>query len=259
MFEWITSLGRRTSLGQRIAGLALAATIWWLTAGAPAHADTPVDLRLVLAVDASGSVNDVRFELQKRGYSAAFRNRHVLNAIQSGARRAIAVTMMQWTGPALQVQVVPWTLVQDAASMHVFAAAIDAAPRRLFSGGTSISGAIDQGVALLGQCPFQSPRSVIDISGDGGNNRGRPAAAARDEAVAAGIVINGLPILELEPTLDVHYQHNVIGGPNSFMVPASTFEEFADAILKKLITEIADLGGPPRPLASNTQKACSTC
>lgn len=253
MLAWIRSCGRRCAVR------AWVATLLGLASVTSAPAETPVDLRLVLAVDASGSVNDVRFELQKRGYSAAFRNARVLNAITSGSQRAIAVTMMQWTGPAMQVQVVPWTLVGDEASMHAFAGAIDAAPRRLFSGGTSISGAIDQGVALLSQSPFQSPRSVIDISGDGGNNRGRPAAMARDEAVAAGIVINGLPILELEPTLDVHYQHNVIGGPNSFMVPAESFDEFADAILKKLITEIADLAIQPRSPASNARKACSTC
>ena len=200
------------------------------------------DLCLVLAVDASGSVNETRFELQKRGYSAAFRHPSVLRAIQSAPNSRIAVTMAQWTGPSLQVQVVPWMLIHDEVSMHAVADAIDAAPRRLFSGGTSISGAIDYGAHLLQQCPYSATRHVIDVSGDGGNNRGRPASDARDEAVAAGIVINGLPILEIEPGLDEHYLRNVIGGPNSFMVPAQTFAEFAEAILKKLIIEIADVG-----------------
>src|SRR5712691_7931567 len=110
---------------------------------ASARAENEVDLDLVLAVDASGSVDQHRFELQKQGYAAAFRNPRVLAAIRSGLSQAIAVTMMQWTGPRLQIQVVPWMLVKDEASANAFAAAIAAAPRQLFGGGTSISGAID--------------------------------------------------------------------------------------------------------------------
>src|SRR5215470_10718658 len=141
-----------------------------------AAAQTAVDLQLVLAVDASGSVDQVRFELQKRGYVDAFRHARVLQAIRSGPSRAIAVTMVQWTGPMLQVQVVGWTLVGD-----------------------------------------------------------EETAAA----VAAGIGINGLPILALEPDLDRYYYDSVIGGPGAFVVAAQNYETFADAILKKLITEIA--------------------
>src|ERR671931_1806373 len=103
---------------------------------APAFAQTAVDLQLVLAVDASGSVDQRRFELQMQGYVAAFRDLRVLRAIQAGATQAIAVTMVQWTGPSLQIQVLPWTLIKDAATAHAFAAAIVATPRRLFSGGT---------------------------------------------------------------------------------------------------------------------------
>lgn len=206
----------------------------------PAKAED-ADLCLVLAVDASGSVNEVRFELQKQGYVEAFRNARVLKAIRAGAQGRIAVTMTQWTGPALQVQVVPWAVIADQASMEAFAAQLERIPRRLFGGGTSISGAIDHGVRLLGDCPAAAIRKVIDVSGDGRNNRGRPAQDARDDALAAGIVINGLPILELDPGLAEHYLQHVVGGPNSFMVPAQSFEEFGEAILKKLITEIADL------------------
>ncbi len=224
----------------------------------PAFADA-VDLRLVLAVDASGSVNETRFELQKQGYAAAFRNPRVLNAIRSGALGKIAVTIMQWTGPALQVQVIPWTVISNEDETNALAEAIDASPRRLFSGGTSISGAIDYGARLLAECPHSGARSVIDVSGDGGNNRGRPASVARDEAIASGVVINGLPILELDPTLDEHYLNNVIGGPNSFMVPAQSFAEFADAILKKLIIEIADLPAGRVRLVGHTARICKQC
>jgi hypothetical protein len=240
-------------------GLAAGITLAMLLPVSGLRADGTVDLRLVLAVDASGSVSESRFELQKRGYAAAFRHPRVLKAIQSGAHRSIAVTMMQWTGPALQVVVVPWMEVRDEASMRALADAIDAAPRRLFSGGTSISGAIDHSVQLLAQCPFTGARSVIDISGDGGNNRGRPASLAREEAVAAGIVINGLPILEIDPTLEEHYLRNVIGGPNSFVVPAQNFDGFADAILKKLIIEIADLPARTGRVAGWSAEVCQQC
>ncbi len=209
------------------------------TASAPAAAQIAVDLHLVLAVDASGSVNQYRFDLQKQGYVAAFRHARVLQAIRSGGHQAIAVTMMQWTGPALQVQVVPWQAIGDEESAGSFAAAIERAPRQLFGGGTSISGAIDYAMTLFPRSAFRGGRRVIDVSGDGSNNRGRPVTFARDEAVAAGVVINGLPILTLEPDLDRYYQNSVIGGPGSFVIATQTYETFAEAILKKLITEIA--------------------
>jgi hypothetical protein len=206
---------------------------------APRPLQTDVGLALVLAVDASGSVSNDRFELQKRGYAAAFRNRQVLNSIRSLATQSIAVTMMQWTGPELHVQTVDWTLAKDEASVNALADAIEGSKRQLFGGGTSISGAIDYSRILLTASPFLGIRRVIDISGDGANNRGRAVTLARDEAVRDGISINGLPILSLEPDLDRYYYDNVIGGPGAFMVPARNYDTFADAILKKLITEIA--------------------
>src|SRR2546423_8899851 len=207
----------------------------------PAPAQTPqaVDLALVLAVDASGSVDRVRFELQKQGYVAAFRHPRGIGAIQSGPAQAIVVIMMQWTGPAVQVTAVPWTRISDAASANAFADKIAAAARALFGGGTSISGAIDTSMALLFDNPYRVARRVIDISGDGSNNRGRSVNQARDEAVARGVGINGLPILALEPDLDRYYRENVIGGPGAFVIAAKDFETFGEAILKKLIAEIA--------------------
>src|SRR5262245_42021617 len=140
-------------------------------ATAPAAAETAVDLQLVLAVDASGSVSEERFELQRQGYAAAFRSRELLRAIGSGSRQSIAVTMMQWTGPALQIQVVPWMLVKDEASMRAVADTIERTPRQLFGGGTSISGAIDYAMTLFPKAGFVGARRVIDVSGDGANNR----------------------------------------------------------------------------------------
>src|SRR6266849_3245318 len=175
----------------------------------PAFAQTAVDLQLVLAVDVSGSVDQRRFELQ--------------------------------------IQVLPWSLINDATTAQAFAAAIAATPRRLFSGGTSISGVIDYAVPLMLESPFKGTRRVIDISGDGSNNRGRPAASARDDAVRAGIVINGLPILALEPDLERYFSDHVIGGPGAFVIAAESYETFADAIIKKLIREMA--ANEPRPHA----------
>jgi hypothetical protein len=228
---------------RRLPSLALALIL----IGAAARAQVPagqqaVDLQLVLAVDASGSVNQTRFDLQKRGYAAAFRNPKVIAAIMAGTRRAVAITMVQWTGPTLHRQVVGWMRVSDRASAEGLAAAIEAAPRELFGGGTSLSGAIDYGTALLAAAPFHGQRRVIDISGDGSNNAGRPAAVARDDAVRAGIIINGLPIAWIEPDLDAYYRANVIGGPGSFVVSVDSYDNFADAILQKLVTEIAGQG-----------------
>ena len=225
---------RRQAL--RLGGGALAAALC-----EPAHAETPVDLQLVLAVDASGSVDQRRFNLQKQGYVAAFLNPKVLAAIQSGAYQSIAVTMFQWTGPQLHFEVIPWMLIRDELSAQAVSRAIDAVPRRIFGGGTSISGAIDYGVARFARGEIQSDRKVIDISGDGSNNGGRPVRRARDEAVALGITINGLPILSIEPWLEDHYREEVIGGPGAFLVSARDFESFGEAIVKKLIAEIAGL------------------
>jgi len=224
---------------------ALCALAWLAAPQAQAQqpqSQTDVAIALVLAVDASGSVDNRRFELQKQGYAAAFRNPQVLNSIRSLMTQSIAVTMMQWTGPELHVVVVDWTLIKDEATAGSFADAIAAAPRQLFGGGTSISGAIDYSRILLAASPFNGARRVIDVSGDGANNRGRPVTLARDEAVHDGIGINGLPILALEPDLDRYYYDNVIGGPGAFMIPAQNYDTFADAILKKLITEIATTG-----------------
>jgi hypothetical protein len=221
--------------------LALLAAVAAAGASASAAAQVAVDVQLVLAVDVSGSVSDERFTLQQKGYAQAFRNWRLLEAIRGGNSRAIAVTMTQWTGPAQQQVVVKWMVIHDEASMLAFADAIDRTTRQLYGGGTSISGAIDHAMTLFPLMAAAGARRVIDISGDGANNRGRPAADARDDAVRAGVTINGLPILALEPHLDQYYQNNVIGGPNAFHIVAETYETFAEAVLKKLITEISGI------------------
>jgi len=246
--------------------LALCAVAVLVAAGAgvraqtapPAPSQAAVAIALVLAVDTSGSVSMGRFELQKQGYAAAFRNPQVLNSIRALATQSIAVAMMQWTGPRLHVVAVDWTLIKDEASASAFAAAVEAAPRQLFGGGTSISGAIDYSRLLLAQSPFNGARRVIDISGDGANNSGRSVTQARDEAVGDGVAINGLPILTVEPGLDHYYYDNVIGGPGAFMIPAENYDTFADAVLKKLITEIAATEPPPASPRSQEPQGCGS-
>jgi len=224
---------------RRAAGAIAFIALVALGLAAPARAQVPVDLHLLLAVDASGSVDYTRFELQRRGYVAAFRNPQVLQAIRGGESQSVAVAMFQWTGPRLQREIVPWTQIKDPASAESVASIVETTPRQLFGGGTSISGAIDYAMQWFKRSPFKGERRVIDVSGDGSNNGGRSVIRARDEAVAADVNINGLPILAWEPYLDQYYKENVIGGPGAFMIVAKDFDTFADAILKKMIIEIA--------------------
>jgi|HubBroStandDraft_1064217.scaffolds.fasta_scaffold28176_2 hypothetical protein len=215
-----------------------------LIAGSAAPAAArPVDLALVLAVDVSGSVDAGRYELQRHGYAEAFASNEVIAAIAAGENHAIAVTLVEWSGAAHQQQMIAWTLIHDAASAEAFGSAIAETPRA-FSDWTSISAALDYAVALFADAEVEAARRVIDISGDGVNNNGRSIIEARDAAIAAGITVNGLPILSEYPTLDSYYRENVIGGPGAFAVAVSDFQGFGAAILSKLVREIAGTQGP---------------
>lgn len=222
----------------------------------------PVDLELVLAVDVSRSIDDDEYELQKQGYAQAFVNPTVLNAIKQGGQGRIAVTLVEWSGADFQKVVVPWTQVSDAASGRKFSDAVLKSPRS-FWGWTSISGAIDASVPLFGH-GFAGTRKVIDVSGDGVNNSGRPAVSARDDALRAGITINGLVIMNdkpnagfiqpPQPPLDEFYRDNVIGGPGSFVIAIDGFESFAVAIVNKLVREIAGMPVGPRLAATRPSR-----
>jgi Protein of unknown function (DUF1194) len=225
--------------------------------GLPATAeDLPVDLELVLAVDISGSVDEVEAQLQREGYIAALRHPHVIEAIQGGMFRRIAVTYVEWAGDHYQRTMLDWTLLEDAAGAHGFADALAETPL-MSAHWTSLSGAIDYAAARFENNGFEGVRRVIDVSGDGYNNRGRRVELARDEAVAAGITINGLPIVNDRPNpwggsppkdLDLYFEERVIGGPGAFIVVAEDYTAFASAILSKLLLEIA--GETPPPHAS---------
>ncbi len=242
-----------------VAGLAIA----WAT---PAEAgEVAVDLELVLAVDVSGSVDEVEGELQRQGYLAALRDPRVIRTIRAGPHRRIAVSYMEWAGVDYQVTIAKWAQIHDAKSAQAFANVIDRVP--VFSGPwTSISTAIDHAAAMFEGNGYRGTRRVIDISGDGPNNRGRPVAAARDEAVGRGITINGLPIINdrVNPwggppfaDLDIYYEEFVIGGPGAFIIRATSFKTFAAAILSKLIKEIAAAPAPPSAPGSRDQALAS--
>ncbi len=221
--------------------------------GSPAvRAAEEVDLLLVLSSDVSRSIDAPKFKLQRDGYAAAIINPRVLQAIRSGALGKIAVSLVEWSGVGAQKIVIDWTVIRDEATAKDFSAQVIEAPRA-FADRTSISGGIDFAMAQLARAPFQSNRHAIDVSGDGTNNSGRDVTDARDEALAKGVTINGLVILSERPMswnadhtnppggLDAYYRNNVIGGPGSFVMVAENFSSFGQAILNKLIAEIASI------------------
>ncbi|MGI9478980.1 MAG: DUF1194 domain-containing protein [Hyphomicrobiaceae bacterium] len=198
-----------------------------------------VDLVLVLALDVSASVDRREFDLQKNGLAKAFRHRSVLEAIQRGQNKRIAVTAVQWSGYQDQFVSIPWQIVGDASSAAAFAEHLSNMPRRLPDGFTHIAGAIQFSMRLVRTAPFSSGRQVIDVSGDGSNNVHPPPQAARDAAVAAGITVNGLAIVGEAAGLDEYYRKNVIGGPGSFVIQALNYDDYDEAILRKLLREIS--------------------
>jgi len=213
-----------------------------------------VDLQLILAADVSRSVDPDEFKLQREGYAAAFTNPKVLAAIAAGPNRSIAVTFVEWSGSEAQRVVADWTIVRDEETGGGFANILLTAPRS-FAGFTSISAAIDFSMKHFQMSGVESERRVIDVSGDGTNNGGRPVNDARDEAVSAGVTINGLAIINQHPNpgytahtqppegLGEYYRRNVTGGPGSFVIVIEDFSTFSEAIVTKLVNEIAAANG----------------
>ena len=228
--------------------LAFASAIF---AASPARTES-VDLLLVLAADVSRSVDSQKFQLQREGYAAALADPRVIDAIQSGRRGRIGVLFLEWSGFGNQKVVIDWTVVDGPKAAQAFGDRLLESPRS-FADRTSISGGIDAAVAQLARAPFEAQRRTIDVSGDGTNNAGRDVGQARDEALALGISINGLVILSETPLpwnpehtnppggLTKYYRDNVIGGPGSFALEAKDFNSFGEAIVKKMIAEIAEL------------------
>jgi len=226
----------------------VAALLLW--AGA-ARAAEPVDLALVLVDDVSRSVDDSEFELQKQGYAKAFTDPEVLAAIQGGANGAVAVQYIEFASSYEVKTIVGWAVIHDEASAKEFVQKFTAAERSAW-GRTAIGSGIEAAMKALADAPFETRRRVIDVCGDGTNNNGPDVGSVRDAAVEAGIVINGLAIINDHPVswtyahvqppggLDKYYRENVTGGTGSFVLTIHDFHSFAEAIKRKLINEIAD-------------------
>jgi hypothetical protein len=222
---------------------------------AAAFAAEDVDLLLVLAADVSRSVDAAKFQLQREGYASAISDPRVLDAVRSGRAGRIGLIFVEWSGVGSQRVVIDWTTIGDTDSAKGFGDRLLEAPRS-FADRTSISGAIEFAMEQLGRAPFESARHTIDVSGDGTNNAGRDVVLLRDEAVAKGITINGLPILSESPMswnpdhtnppggLAKYYRDNVTGGPGAFVMVAENFNSFGRAIIGKMIAEVAQAHEP---------------
>lgn len=220
---------------------------------APAQVDGPeeVDLELILAIDVSGSIDEEEAALQRQGYLQALVDPQVIAAVSGGPKRKIGITYIEWAGYHYQRLVVEWAVISDKASAEAFVAKLNAVPVST-ERWTSISGAIEFAMKRFEVSPYRGTRRVIDISGDGRNNNGRDLGETRGEALAKGIIINGLPIVNDRPTrwgtpperdLDLYYRDYVIGGPGAFYIVADGFNAFANAIRTKLVREISGAPG----------------
>jgi Protein of unknown function (DUF1194) len=243
----------------------------WAAPGRPRLADrspgaVPVDVELVLAVDVSYSMDPDEQALQREGYAMALTSKAFMQALREGANGKIAVTYIEWAGQTDQRVVVPWRLIEGPESADAVAAEIAAAPYRRASR-TSISGALEFAKPLFDHSGYRGLRRVIDVSGDGANNSGRLIVPMRDEVIAAGITINGLPIMLKRANagtmdiknLDVYYEDCVIGGPGAFVVPIRAREKFIEATRTKLVLEVAGRQPEPRVIPASAQAPRISC
>ena len=237
----------------RGAALAALIVVGLGAAAAPARGDEAVDAAIVLAADVSRSIDDDEFALQRRGYAAAIVSDKLMEAIHSGPHGAIALAYVEWAGEGEQAIVVDWMVLRNSTDAAKFATALAASPRS-FLGRTAIGSALDFAMGLFAEGGIVADRKVIDVSGDGTSNQGRAVTEARDDAVKAGAVINGLSIfnrraaseggylaLHTNPPggLAKYYRDNVIGGLGAFVLPIDDFGAFGDAMIRKLTAEIA--------------------
>jgi len=266
--------GRNWLLGGACGALAIALFAWHSGIAAPRFTDLPgksrdgigVDVELVLAVDISYSMDFDELKLQRDGYVEAVTSPEFLSALKQGMHGKVAVTLVEWAGINDQRVVVPWRLIDGPESARTVAAEMSAAPvRRSFR--TSISGALQFSAPLFEGNGFNGIRRVIDVSGDGANNQGPLVTLTRDEVIAKGITINGLPIMLKEPQpgsadikdLDIYYEDCVIGGPGAFVVPIREREKFKEAIRTKMVLDIAEPRIEPRVIPASAQEPRISC
>ncbi len=265
-------MGRHGPYGV-IAGL-LTATAFVLAASAaptPRFADRspnaiPVDVELVIAVDVSYSMDPEEQALQREGYVDALRSREFMQALHEGANGKVAVTYFEWAGQFDQKVIMPWRLIEGPESADAVAAEIASAPYRRASR-TSISGGLIFAKPLFDHSGYRGLRRVIDVSGDGANNAGELIVPTRDDVLAAGITINGLPIMLKRPlrgtmdidNLDVYYEDCVIGGPGAFVVPIHERKQFIEATRTKLVLEISGRQPQARVIPVSADKPRISC
>ena len=226
----------------------------------------PVDVELVIAVDVSYSMDPDEQALQREGYIQALTSKEFLRALHEGPNGTIAITYFEWAGQSDQKIVMPWRLIDGPEAADAVAAEIARAPYRRASR-TSISGALGFAKPLFDNSGYRGLRRVIDVSGDGANNNGPLVVPARDDVLAAGITINGLPImlkrasvgsLDIEE-LDVYYEDCVIGGPGAFVVPIRERAKFIEATRTKLVLEIAGRQPEARIIPASAEKPRISC
>jgi hypothetical protein len=247
-----------------LAGLVLAAFAPRLADKSPGA--VPVDVELVIAVDISYSMDPEEQALQREGYAQALTSREFLAALREGAHGKIAITYFEWAGPNIQNIIVPWRLIEGPESADSVAAEIARTPLRRASR-TSISGALRFAKPLFDTSGYRGVRRVIDVSGDGANNSGPLVAPTRDEVLAAGITINGLPIMlkrSFTGTLDIdqldtYYEDCVIGGPGAFVIPIRERNQFITATRTKLVLEIAGRQPEARVVPASAQAPRISC
>ncbi len=258
------------TIGALLAAFTLAAA-GWAAPHLPRLADKsanaiPVDVELVLAVDVSYSMDPDEQRLQREGYVQALTSREFMQALREGAHGKIAIVYVEWAGQHDQRVIMPWRLIEGPESADAVATEIALAPYRRASR-TSISGGLQFAKPLFDNSGYRGLRRVIDVSGDGANNAGELVAPTRDEVVAAGITINGLPImlkrafpgsLDIEQ-LDIYYEDCVIGGPGAFVVPIREREKFVEATRTKLVLEIAGRQPEARVIPASADKPRISC
>ena len=222
-----------------------AAALLALCSSAPAAAPQQVDLKLVLAVDVSGSIDNDEFTLEREGTADAFADPEVVKAIQGGSLGRIAVAMLDFSSPQFDRVVIDWTIIKDKASAQAFADTIRNTPRTP-GRRTSVSSALELGSLLLesSEKDLVATRRVIDVTGDGPNNDGNPMTDAHDKTIAQGIVVNGLPVMDdmangYFPELDKYYAGCVTGGRGAFVVVVKSYKDYSAAMRHKLILEIS--------------------
>ena len=226
----------------------------------------PVDVELVIAVDVSYSMDPEEQALQREGYVQALTSREFMRALREGANGKIAITYFEWASEFDQKIIMPWRLIEGPESADSVAAEIAAAPSRRASR-TSISGGLLFAKPLFDHSGYRGLRRVIDVSGDGANNSGALIVPTRDDVLAAGITINGLPIMLKRPArgtmdienLDVYYEDCVIGGPGAFVVPIHERKQFIEATRTKLVLEISGREPEPRVVPVSSDKPRISC